>query len=286
MLFKRCDGRVIKTMDPYDKVLSYVMEERNDAMVFFEEHADCEILDKYIAEKKEQGIEVSYLDIIMAAIVRLYALRPQMNRFVMNGRFYAKNDISISIAIKKKLRDFETSTAVKLVYTGKEGLMDVKKSLDGEIFEVKKAETENGADKLAKFFMSLPPFIIKPVIHFVKWMDRHNIMPKAIIDFSPFHSSVFVTYMKSIGLGSVYHHIYNFGTVGTFVGVGKEQLMPVADQKTGEIKVKKMMSLRVVADERLCDGLYHARSMRLFRKLIANPRTLEKPIDKIEKDLD
>ena len=84
----------------------------------------------------------------------------------------------------------------------------------------------------------------------------------------------------------IYHHIYDLGTIGQFIAVGKERMAPVVDQKTGDIVARKIMTMMVVADERICDGLYYARSMRLFRRILENPWMLEERLEEVENDID
>ena len=120
----------------------------------------------------------------------------------------------------------------------------------------------------------------------MKLLDRWNMLPKAIIDASPFHTSVFITYLKSVGINGIYHHIYDFGTTGMFLGVGKEIIRPVVDEETGEVRPGKVVELKVVADERFCDGMYHAVAMRQVRKYLKNPTLLEQRLETVEKDID
>ncbi len=286
MFRKRGGARYLKTLDPYDKILSHVMTRRSDAQVFFVDEVDCKYLDVYIAEKAEQGITLSYLDIVAAAIVRIYALRPALNRFVVNSRVFAHDDIKISMAVKKALRDEATSTTIKLSFTGHESINDVTNVFRAEIAKNKGHETENSTDKLMKMLTSAPHLLIKIMVWAIKLADRWNMLPKGIIDASPFHGSVFVTYLKSIGLRGVFHHIYDFGTLGLFVSIGKEKRQPVIDDDTGEIRPGKVLELMIVADERMCDGLYHAKSMRMLRKMVENPKVLEERLEKVERDID
>jgi len=285
MFSKRADGHALKNLDPFNKAIAYVMARRSDALVYFTEQIDCKYLDEYIAKRKEEGIELSYLDIIAASMMRVHALRPCLNRFVVNGRIFARNELTLSIALKKSLRDDAAETTVKLNFTGHENIYDTKQMFDKVIRETKDASGEqNVTDKLAARIMNGPPFLIKWLVWICKLLDRWNMMPKAFIDASPFHSTVFVTYLKSLGINSVYHHIYDFGTVSMFIGIGKERLIPVVDDKTGEVRAGKVIELKVVADERICDGLYHARSMRLIKKYLANPELLEERLEKVERE--
>ena len=109
------------------------------------------------------------------------------------------------------------------------------------------------------------------------WMDRHNIMPKAIVELSPFHTSLYLTNLKSLGIGHIFHHVYNFGTTGLFFAMGKEKRIPVV--KNGEIVQEKHMGFGLVSDERFCDGLYFANSLRMLRKFMKNPAVLENSLE-------
>ena len=124
---------------------------------------------------------------------------------------------------------------------------------------------------------NIPHWVIRIVVGLIKWMDKHNLLPKSVIEFSPFHNSLFVTYLKSINGDSIYHHCYNFGTTGIFIALGKEKSRAVVE--CGEIKIRKMMDLRCVMDERFCDGMYFVNSMRLFKRLVARPKLLEQPYE-------
>ena len=99
MFGKRPDGRVIRNLEPMQKIMPYVMTTRMDSMNMYEDTFPCEVWDTYIKEKELQGIKMSYMHIFIAALVRLTALRPQLNRFVMNGKIYARPKIWVSFVV-------------------------------------------------------------------------------------------------------------------------------------------------------------------------------------------
>ena len=287
MFWKRKGARLLKTLSPYDRILCHVMTKRSDAQVYFTENVDCAPIDEYIKTVEEQtGVKLTYLDVVNTALIRVYAKMPALNRFVMNGRIFANNDIKIAMAIKKSMRDDGDSTTIKVSYTGHETAVEVQEKFQKEIWKNKEANSSNSTDKLMETLMSLPTPILRVLIAILKWLDRINALPESLIDSLPFHSSIFVTYLKSIGIRSIYHHIYDFGTIGMFMCIGKEQYIPVVDKKTMEIKPAKVLELKVVCDERICDGLYHARAMRLFKKILEHPEQLSERLDKVEKDVD
>lgn len=283
MLQKRPDGRAIQTLDPMEMILPYVMKTRNDSMNLYEDTFPCEPLDRYIKEKAAEGISLNYMNVIIAALVRLIALRPQLNRFCMNGRIYARPKIWISFVVHPTLRKESSGTTIKLCFEGTESIFEIAKIVNDAIEkETTKRTGENNTDKLLRTLMTkIPGPFIKLVINTLMWMDKHNMLPKAIIELSPFHTSLFLTNLKSLGINHVFHHVYNFGTTGLFFAMGKEKQVAaiVGDQPAAQ----KEMGFGLVCDERFCDGLYFALSLRKLRKIMKNPAVLEKPLDhKIE----
>lgn len=284
MFAKRSDGRVVKTIGPLEKIIPYIMKTRTDSMNLFEEDVDCSYIDAYIKEKKEEGIKLNYIHVLVAAMVRLFALKPGLNRFVMRGRIYTRPKIWVSFAMHTSLRDDSAETTVKLCFDGTETIFDVAKAIDDVIVkETNAAKEHNNTDKMAAKIMSLPPFLIRFAVNTLMWMDRHNMLPKKIIELSPFHTSIFFTNLKSLGISSIYHHVYEFGTTGFFLGVGKEKHLPTL--QSDEVVPGKLLNLKIVTDERYCDGLYFARAFRLFRQLMQDPRPLETPLEAKVEDI-
>lgn len=282
MFGKRYDGRRIKTLNPFYKIVPYIMKTRNDAQVYFEDKICIDNLEKYIKRKKEEdGITLSHMEIIIAAMSRVALERPSLNRFVMNRRIYARKKLWISLAVKKRLEDDATETTVKFVINPTDTIFDIAKQIKTVIEENKKAETSNITDKLAAAIMSLPNWLIKSVVNILMFMDTHNMLPGSIIEASPFHTSLFITNMGSLGIDSVYHHLYNFGTTSQFIAMGVKK-----DEKNIETdELSKYISFKFVCDERICDGLYYARSFLLFRRYINNPEKLELPIENFIPDI-
>ena len=286
MFQKRKGARYLKTLTPIERIMPHVMPKRSDSQVFFTDDIDCTAIDAYIKEKREQGIDMTYLDVFVASAVRLYAKRPALNRFVMGGRIFANEKIWVSMELKKSLRDNEPSTTIKIPFTGHETIFEVKAKFDEQIHANKETGSSNGTDKLAKALTSIPNWGMRWAFALIRFLDRSSLLPEAITDLSPFHGGLFITYLKSLGIPGIYHHIYDLGTIGQFIAVGKERMAPVVDQKTGDIVARKIMTMMVVADERICDGLYYARSMRLFRRILENPWMLEERLEEVEKDID
>lgn len=270
---KRSDGVLLKSLDPFVKIIPYIMDRRSDAQNF-SKHVFCvDPIDQYIAEKREQGHRFTYLHFFIAAYVRVVAERPLLNRFIMNSKIYQRNNICVSMAIKHSLRSDEDETTVKFEFTGQENIFEVAAIIDQGIAAVKAERDNTDTDKLAALLMSMPGFVKKLLVGTIKAMDRLNLLPKSVIKASPFHTTFFFTYLKSINTNYIYHHLYDFGTTGLFVALGKTVKLPMV--VNDEVVVKKCCQIGYTMDERICDGLYYARSFKLLEKYIENPHLLE-----------
>lgn len=282
MFSKRADGRAIKSLAPFYKIIPYIMKERSDAQVFFEDEICIDNLEEYLRRKREEGTRLSYMHVVIAAMTRVAMERPSLNRFVMNRKIYSRNDMVVSLALKKNMNDESIETTVKFHIKPTDTVFDIAKQIDGILEDNKKVTTSNKTDKLAEKIMKLPRCIIKFAVETIMFLDRHNMLPGAIIEASPFHNSLFITNTGSLGIDSIYHHIYNFGTTSIFLAMGNKR-EKIIDVDTGE--TSKFISFKFVNDERICDGLYYARSFAAFRRYLNNPELLEVSSQNIKEDI-
>ena len=276
----RSDGKKLKDIPPFFKIIPQIMKTRSDSQVYYTYDMPIKEMDKYIDKKAEENVKISYMDIIYSALVRLMAERPSLNRFVMNGRTYARNEILISLAIKKNLTDEGEETTIKLPFVGNENILEIKEKLSNAINENKNIEIDNETDMLATALSIIPNFLLKFAINIIIFLDKHGMLPKAIIKASPFHTSAFLTNVASLGIDAIYHHLYDFGTTGIFLAMGKKKKSYIYDDDT--FKEEKCISLAFVCDERICDGYYFANSVKLFNKYLKKPELLEENIKKVE----
>ena len=177
--------------------------------------------------------------------------------------------------VKKSLNLEAEESLVKISCTGKETLAEIREKINAAIEEDARPDANNGTEQLAKLLTFTPNFVIKLLIGTIKFLDRHGMLPKAIIGLSPFHTSAFVTNLKSIKGPAIFHHLYDFGTNGLFIAMGKESPEPVVSG--GSVDKGKLMPLNFTLDERFCDGLYWVTSLRALRALLINPHQLMTP---------
>jgi len=281
MFGRRPDGRRVPQEDPIIELAAYLMPQRVDAQVHSVQHINCDILTNYIRQQRDKGYDLSYMDLVIAAYVRVISQHPELNRFIHNKQLYARNAITVSLVVLKKFEDenkFQEAT-IKIPFKHTDTIYDVHETLKKNIEENRKPETVNNTDKTARFLLRLPGFLTGAV-GFLRLLDRYGIMPRAIVDVSPFHTSLFFVNMMSLGMPHVNHHIYNFGNTSVFICLGKVERTPVPGPN-GTIAYQRRIPLGVVSDERITSGAEYARGFGLLRDLLADPVRLETSPEKV-----
>ncbi|HHW48344.1 MAG TPA: 2-oxo acid dehydrogenase subunit E2 [Clostridiaceae bacterium] len=282
----RYDGRLLRTIDPFYKIIPYIMSNRVDAQNFYNDKIDIERIEAFLRKKRNSNIKnLSFLHIVLAAIVRTISQRPGLNRFIAGQKIYARNEILISLAIKKELREDSPETTVKIKFEPTDTLYEVVAKVNEAIENNKKDEVKNDTDKTAKIIMLCPGFLVKFIVWIVSKLDYIGLMPKIFNRVSPFHTSVFVTDLGSLGIPPVYHHLYNFGTTSIFVAFGAKQKEKVINRDNNIVE-RKYVPVKIVTDERIVDGHYFASAFKLFKKYLKNPESLEVPPEQVFEDIE
>lgn len=282
----RYDGRRLRKVPAFFGVMPHIMKRRTDSIILFDDVIDIDELEKYVRRKrKEENLPgFSLFHLLIAAAVRMITLRPWLNRFVMAGKLYARNTLTISMTVKRGMnRDAEEST-IKPEFLPTDTVYDVYHKINDAIEkEVMDPDVDNDTDLVARILNACPSWLIRCVVNSVNFLDHRGLMPKALNRLSPFHTTIFVTDVGSIGITPVYHHIYDFGTTSMFLAIGKKETMFVRNAD-GTIGEKRVVRIRFTLDERICDGYYYAESIRSMKRLLKTPQLLENPPDEIPKD--
>ncbi len=282
----RCDGRLIRSLDAFYKIIPFIMPTRADAQNYFEDKIEIDNTEAYIrAKKADFNNNISFLHIMIASIVRTISQKPGINRFIAGQRIFARNEILISLCIKKELTENSPETVVKMNFKPTDTILEVVERVNTAIGEYKKGDTKNDVDKTAKLFMLCPRILVNFLVRGVKFLDYYGILPKAINRVSPFHTSVFVTDLGSLGIQPIYHHLYNFGTTSCFISFGKKETEKTINQENNIVN-KRFINLKVTVDERICDGHYYASTFKLLKKLIQNPERLEVPPENVIEEIE
>ena len=132
--------------------------------------------------------------------------------------------------------------------------------------------------KVADVICKVPRFLLNWVGMLLRFLDRHGWLPQSVIKGDPNYSSVYLTNLGSIGLNAGYHHLSNWGTMSIFVVIGGIKKRPFFEDE-GNITMRDSVDLGLTIDERIADGFYYSKSIRLIKKLLENPELLERPLE-------
>ena len=276
----RADGKKLKNIDPMYKIVPHIMTKRYDSMNMITLDIPYEPIQSYINGKRKEGVNISHMAVIIAAYLRTCAKYPALNRFIMNKKVYARNEYCISMVVLTPGTDGE-ETESKMYFDPSNTIFEVNDNINNFVEENRNAPKDNGMEKFMNTILSVPGLLTVGVA-FLKMLDKVGLLPKSIIDISPFHNSLVISNLISIRTNHIYHHIYDFGTTGIIVTMGN--LREVPKRKGDEVVFEKCMPLGVVMDERLCSGYYFARAFRTMQKYLKNPELLEVPPEEIVKD--
>lgn len=283
----RYDGRRLRSIDPLVGITPLIMKTRVGSQNFFVERADMTNLDAFLKAKRNAGMKsIRLLHIIIAALVRVYSQKPGMNRFVAGHQLYASNGISICFVVKKEMREDAEETIVKVDFEPTDTLYDVVERVNKTIVENKGQETSNDTDKFIRVISNYcPRFLKKFVVWLLLTLDYYGLMPKFVHKLSPFHASAIITDLGSLGVQSVYHHLYEVGTISEFIAFGTRKKERYID-KDNNIVERKYLDIKLTIDERINDGFYFAGAFKLFKKLVEHPERLELPPEQVVEDVD
>lgn len=269
----RADGKRVRNTDPMHKIAAYIMDKRVDSMNMTTIDIPIEPIKEYLGKKRQQGINISHMSVILAAYIRTMKKFPELNRFVVNKKIYQRNEIAVGMVVLKP-GELDNGTMSKMYFNEDNTIFEVNDIINKYVAENRETPEKNGTEKIMKFLLSIPGLL--PVgVKLFKWMDKHGWLPKSVIDMSPFHMSLGLTNLASIRTNHIYHHCYEFGTTSVFFAMGNTR--EVAKRKGGEIVFEKCMPIGVTMDERIASGGYFAMAFRTMRKYLSNPELLETP---------
>lgn len=280
----RKDGRLLRSFPAYNKFTPYIMRQRNDAFILFQDCVEVTEIDRWLRAQRAAGYKgMGLLHVIVAAYVRTVSQRPGINRFVSGKKIFARNNIEVIMTIKRTMSDDSEETTAKFKFLPSDTVYDVYRKMNEQIDEIR-ANESTGTDDFAEKASKLPRFVISSVVAILRAMDYFGILPQSLLEISPFHGSMIITDLGSIGIKPVFHHIYNFGNLPIFLAFGaKRRTIEVTGE--GRAEERKYVDFTATLDERISDGYYLANSFKYIKHYMKNPSLLETPPEKVEQDI-
>ena len=285
----RTDGRRLRTLDPMSQISAYVMVQRNESSNLASDTLEITNLERYIRRKRrEDGLtNFGAMHVLLAAYCRGVAKYPALNRFISGQKVFTHGqDIIFNMTIKKEMSTDSPDTVIKLHLTPAETAASVYHKMNAAIEEVKNApEADTGLDNLVQVFTMIPSIFLATLVWLLKALDYFGLIPKFLLELSPFHGSVYFTSMGSLGIPAIYHHLFDFGNLPVFLSFGPKR-RAVEIQEDGTLVTRKYMDVKITTDERIVDGFYYAAFLKYFRRIVSHPELLDTPPAEIAKDID
>ena len=275
----RKDGRWVKDAPGLQTVMAHLMPNRTDNEVYLNETIDATELVKYL-EKKNEGLDykITLFHCAITILARMIRERPLMNRFIQGRRMYERNEISFSFVCKRRFADHAEEALMVLVPEDTDTINEVSRKIVGDVVETRKSEhSTGGVDALLDSFAKIPRIFLILIIRIIRWLDFWGINPNFLTEGDPNYTTVLCSNLGSIKCPAVYHHLNNYGTNSIMVTIGtlhkEELLMP-----DGHKEIRDVVDIGATLDERIADGFYFARSLKLIKHICENPELLEQPL--------
>lgn len=281
----RNDGRRLRTLSPIFAVSPFIMKTRNTSQNFITDQFEVTAADRYIAEKRQAGWKgFGLMHVLLAAYVRTCARYPGLNRFIAGQRAYSRDRvIEINMTIKKEMSTSSPDTVIKVTYDPADTAETVYRRFDEAVRKVKSTPLDSSFDKLAGVLNLIPGLLLRGVVALLQAGDYFGLLPRWLTKLSPFHGSLFITSMASLGIPPIHHHLYDFGNVPVFCAMGRKRRV-YERKRDGSMVRRTYVDCNFVTDERIVDGFYYASAVRYLHSLMDDPWQLDAPPETVVRD--
>ena len=280
----RYDGRLVRTVQPMGKLMPYLMKVRADSQNQFEAKIDIHNAEMYLAQKKKEGYtDMGILHVFLAAYVRVVAERPAINRFIAGQKIYHRDDLECLMVVKKDMSLDSNDTCIKVKFDPRDNIYNVYKKFQKSVIDAKNQDGD--FESVIGNLVKIPGLLLRAAIGLLRFMDYFGFLPKALHKISPFHGSMIITSMGSLGIPAIYHHLYDFGHLPLFLSYGKMYSKEVT-LLDGTKEKHHFVTFKVVTDERICDGFYYASAFKQMMRYINHPEALDQTLDSVVEDID
>lgn len=279
----RRDGKQIK-VPAMAKLMTY-LKDRQEAYVYINRKFDVTDLVAYMKKKKVKNPDITYFHAFSMAIAKTIYNRPRLNTFIMNHKFYQRNDVILTFTARISFDDNNNKEIMSLIKVDPEdNIEDLSNKIKTKVDNFRNKKMQSSSDDSLDLLGKLPNWMLKIfVAPIAKWMDRHDLLPKSLYDELLYNSSVILSNLGSIKCGAIHHNLTNFGTNSIILTIGdihKEQVV----MPDGKVEIRDIVEFGINLDERIADGVYFSKSVNLLDYILRNPKTLEDKANEIIKE--
>ena len=289
----RRDGKLVGKLDSLHIITPLLYPARCDNEAFVSERIDLTNINKWLEERNEKLREETPEDepffkytifhLVVTAMMKTIRLRPKMNWFIANKRIYERNEISSSFVIKKQFSDHGAEALAVVKGKDDDTVETIHEKIKAQVMSGRSEKKDSSTESM-DIISKLPFFLVRFVVWICRILDVHGKVPYSFIASDPYYTSVVLSNLGSIKLKSGYHHLTNWGTTSIIVIVGEKKMRPFFNDD-GTFEMKDSLDLGITIDERLADGYYYSKTIKLLKYMLENPEYLERPLAE-EVDID
>lgn len=272
---KRSDGTLVRDGDPMQHIMPYIMRGRNESAIYYKKSINVENIQAYIRQQRKEGRRITLFNIVVTALLHTLHHRPHLNRFIAGRRIYEHHGYDVSYIVKKSMTDEGDESIASVKLDEDDNIFSVTDRMKEHIDEIKVENIKKGDDYLIALFTKLPRWLVRLTVMIVRWLDFHGTMPRKLQEAIPLYSSVFFSHLGSLGADAPFHHLYEFGTTSIFITISRIYDQPHKN-RYGEVEWRKFFDLMITLDERICDGYYLIKSLKLLERYFDDPSLLER----------
>lgn len=275
----RKDGIWLRDVDGFHAIMPHLMPKRCDSEVYIEEALDVTEMVKYIDRKNREGLpyKLTPFHVFTTAVAKTVYHRPLLNRFVSGRRMYQRNKITLAFVVKRKFRDDAEESLLITTVNEDTTLEKMSRRIVGSAEKIRKEDGNDINDLLDKL-AKLPRWLMRAFMVVFRFLDFHGWMPESICKGDSNYATVLLSNLGSIKCNAAYHHLNEYGTNSIVITIGKIHKEQVV-MDDGTIAIRDIMSIGAAVDERIADGFYFAKSIRILEDILLHPETLEQPIN-------
>lgn len=275
----RKDGARLKKISSMHAIMPLIFPNRCDNEAFISERIDLTNINAYLEKKNAGGPEYAYnlFQIMVTALLKVITLRPKMNRFITNGTMYQRNEVSAAFTVKKVFSDSGAEALARISSSGSDNIDSIHNEIYRQVSLCRSDEKDNATDAM-DLVQKAPLFLMKIIGAGARFLDRHGWMPLSVTAADPYYSSAVLSNLGSIGLHAGYHHLTNWGTCSVFCAVGEIKPRPFYEDD-GSFTMRPSVDIGLTIDERVADGYYYSKTVKLLKYLLENPQLLELPLN-------
>ena len=273
----RKDGKLIREIDGIHLAMAQLYGSRCENEAYISVQIELDPIKKWMEKHVDEEFKYTFFHVILAALLKLLIVRPKLNRFISNRHYYQKNERSLGFIVKRQFTDSAEEGMALVKGDEKSTIFEIHEKVKNQVIPCKQGKNSGTEDAL-DIFKKMPHWLTCIVFNTIKRWSRKGRLPDSLIEGDSNHCSAFVTNLGSIGLKCGYHHLSEYGTNSIFVVIGEKRMKAFFDEK-GNVTMKEVIDIGLTIDERIADGYYYAKSVKIFKKVLENPELLELPFE-------